>query len=352
MAGGAGGRAGGAGGAYLLLMASLVGTGVLALPRAAAALGGAPAGVLLAACALASAMSGRLLSALAARVAPRAGSYGDLGGASLGARAAPFVAAVVYSYIAASACAMHLTSTLALQAAFSSGRLGRTCGWAFSLIVAAAALPLAQVRELGRLSGVGAVGLGTILAAVGVVLVRLVARADGPLEPEVAPELINRDSGFLERAAGALDIIFAFCGQSIFVEIMATMDDPSKMPRAVDASALSMLSFYTLVGGLGYILLGRAAPAPITNALPPGPWSAFSNLCLFVHVMCDRPPDPPHNPPPATDCPPPLAGAGARRLTLCGGPAAFFRQVRLRDQPQRPDPGRRQVNLRAGEGRE
>merc|ERR1711938_317179 len=164
-------------------MASLVGTGVLALPRAAAALGGAPAGVLLFCCALASGVSGRLLSALVGRVVPRAGTYGELGGGSLGERAAPVVAAVVYSYIAASAC-----------------------GWAFSLIVAAAALPLAQVRDLGRLSGVGAVGLGTILAAVGVVLVRLVARADGPLEPEVAPELVNRDSGFLERAAGALDI--------------------------------------------------------------------------------------------------------------------------------------------------
>ena len=286
---GGGGRGSGGGGAYLLLMASLVGTGVLALPRAAAALGALPAGLLLAACALASAVSGRLLSSLAARVAPRAGSYGELAGAALAPSwAGAVVSAVVYSYIAASACAMHLTSTLALQAAFSGGQLGQQCGWEFSLAVAAAALPLAQVRDLGKLSGLGAVGLGTILAAVGVVLARLVARsgAAGGLAPEVAPELVNRDSGFLERAAGALDIIFAFCGQSIFLEVLATMEDPAGMPRAVDASALSMLSFYSLVGGLGYALLGRTAPAPVTNALPSGPWSAVSNLALFVHVMC------------------------------------------------------------------
>merc|ERR1719396_249605 len=171
---------------------------------------------------------------------------------------------------------MHLTSTLALQAAFSGGRLGQQCGWEFSLAVAAAALPLAQVRDLAKLSGLGAVGLGTILARSGA----------GGLAPEIGPEWVNRDSGFLERAAGALDIIFAFCGQSIFLEILATMEDPAGMPRAVDASALSMLSFYMLVGGLGYALLGRAAPAPVTNALPSGPWSAVSNLALFVHVMC------------------------------------------------------------------
>ena len=285
---GGGGRGSGAGGAYLLLMASLVGTGVLALPRAYAALGALPAGLLLAACALASAVAGRLLSSLAARVAPRAGSYGELAGAALGPSwAGAAVSAVVYSYIAAAACAMHLTSTLALQAAFSGGRLGQQCGWEFSLAVAAAALPLAQVRDLAKLSGLGAVGLGTILAAVGVVLARLVARSGaGGLAPEIGPEWVNRDSGFLERAAGALDIIFAFCGQSIFLEILATMEDPAGMPRAVDASALSMLSFYMLVGGLGYALLGRAAPAPVTNALPSGPWSAVSNLALFVHVMC------------------------------------------------------------------
>ena len=131
-------------------------------------------------------------------------------------------------------------------------------------------------------------GFGTIVAVVGLVLLELVAVV-GPAPPAAAVASTSLwpppGASLTSLVGGALNVVFAFCGQAIFVELMASMRAPGDFPKAVTACSATMTGTYSALSVAGYLYLGQAAIAPITNALPQNATAQVASGLLFVHVF-------------------------------------------------------------------
>ena len=80
-------------------------------------------------------------------------------------------------------------------------------------------------------------------------------------------------------------IVFSYCGQAIFTELISSMEKPGDFPKAVWSSTMTMMSSYILIASVGYACLGTAAIAPVTDALPEDFWAQIANVLLFGHVL-------------------------------------------------------------------
>merc|ERR1739848_548976 len=93
-------------------------------------------------------------------------------------------------------------------------------------------------------------------------------------------------------------IVFSYCGQAIFTELISSMQTPEDFPKSVWSSTLTMMSSYILIASVGYATLGNLAIAPVTAALPSALemfWSTFKmNRQGKIYVVA-MPPDAPAN---------------------------------------------------------
>lgn len=80
-------------------------------------------------------------------------------------------------------------------------------------------------------------------------------------------------------------IVFSYCGQAIFTELISSMQKPKDFPKAVWSSTLTMMGSYILIASVGYACLGALAIAPVTDALPEDFWAQIANVLLFGHVL-------------------------------------------------------------------
>lgn len=164
------------------------------------------------------------------------------------------------------------------------------------------ARPPAQIRSMHEISWLAFFGVCTILVPIGIVVVVLAShgRPDQPQPqhlaagngsvPAAAVAVYNETklwpSTFVDATVGVTDIIFAFAGQVIFVEIIDEMREPAHFPRAVWSSSTIMVVSYVIISAVGYYFVGATVTAPITSDLPAGNElvSSLVNVLLFCHV--------------------------------------------------------------------
>ena len=273
--------------ASVIICANLMGAGVLALPTVMRHLGWIPGLAIVAVLGLGSVYSGALLTRVWILAEEKAhgrpaAKYGDLGRAAYGALGHDVVNFVCYFYISCVTVVFHLTTAESLQTIFHA-TAGDWCQWQFSAIVAFLVWPFAQVRSLQNVSSLAIVGALTILGTVAIVVGRLAAM--GALE-DARWHLVDISSRDAPQKVGAvMTVVFSYCGQAIFTELITAMERPRDFPKAVWSSSLTMMLTYAVIAAAGYAALGSLAVAPVTSALPNDVWVLMANVLLFVHVL-------------------------------------------------------------------
>ncbi|EDQ89622.1 uncharacterized protein MONBRDRAFT_25158 [Monosiga brevicollis MX1] len=288
-----------------IIVAQMLGAGVLGLPYAASQMGWIGAIIILCVITAFSIYGGLLLGKLRgknldivsyAQLAEYVSDY-----AGHGKLWRTFVSAIGNTYVLGS-CTIYLTTCkLSLEQIFqkcpdAASTVSAACSdtgcyshgiadlsnttW---LIIAALILyPLVHIRTLSEAGIVSYVGCGTIAFVNAVIVVHSLTTvsakhhhaAETDLYPASLKDFVN----------GLTALTFAYGGHVLMIDIQAVMKQPADWPKALYSSQLFMFANYCIIGFLGYAVYGRDVKAPITLSLPDNGLRLATNVCLFIHV--------------------------------------------------------------------
>ena len=280
--------------AAVLLVAEVLGAGVLALPSGFATLGwvlGIASCLLFAATAI---YAGFLLAAVRNYMVPKAVSYYDLARTLVGPRFGVCTRFFILStwalllpyYIIACANA-------AKESIFKNTNL---CDYHVSLIVSALLLIPLQVRSLHKISYAATLSSFFSCCMIFTACASLMSQQASPTSAASAALSVQVSSGFnatpiwpdlsaspteiLDLYGGFSKIIFAYQGQSLFCEIMREMRDARQFTLSVTSANSLMMVVYLLVNIVANIARGRDVPGFLPAAMSDS-WPR-SLVCAFV----------------------------------------------------------------------
>eukprot|EP01147_Barroeca_monosierra_P001147 gene1147-4366_t len=94
------------------------------------------------------------------------------------------------------------------------------------------------------------------------------------LFPETLEDFVN----------GLTQMAFAYGGHVLMVDIQGVMERPQDWPKSIYLSQSFMFFNYAIVGFLGYSIYGEGVSTMITATLADNGLRIFVNVCLFAHV--------------------------------------------------------------------
>jgi len=130
------------------------------------------------------------------------------------------------------------------------------CSPLWTLIGAAALLPIIQLRTLNSTTVLCVINMISIMVAIALVIAGLVTQGRGP---EVESPLVAEDLTFLGFMQSLSAIFFAFGGQFMFYELMSEMKDFTDFPKTFSIMGPFQVSIYLVVGCVGYYFQGTEA---------------------------------------------------------------------------------------------
>jgi len=227
------------------MVGEIMGTGILGLPYACSRLGwvmGLVACVMFGATAI---YSGVLLARVKNDFFPGADSYGDLAHATVGPVFGGFTRGAIVLTWALLLPYYLICCVDSLLLAFPDAPM---CFWQWTLVVEAGLLVPLQLRSLHLISYVSG---GSVLAMVVAIVLILYSLAFDATEAATTGNVTHSlwpspETSFLALYSSFGTFVFAYQGQSMFLEIMREMRDPRHFPRAVLAANGSMVVVYTL----------------------------------------------------------------------------------------------------------
>jgi len=278
-----------------VVVASMLGTGVLGLPLALRQTGwGLGLGWLFAVLSM-SIYSGIVLWRLY-MAGHKPHTYADLVfevferrfGHRCGVWARSFVILIAYSYLFGVCCIFVTAMKISLQELMWNLQLSEL-GWL--VCTAIFIFPFVQVQSLHEASFMTLMGVATIIAVNGIVVGQVVkilyTPENGGAVAAATTASVGAVTGLsLDRINGLTAIAFAFGGHVIFLEVLSEMKRPQDFRKALFTSQGIMLSNYLLIGVFGFLAYGAAVQSPITMSLPSNTVSSkIAHLCLMVHVL-------------------------------------------------------------------
>jgi amino acid permease len=263
---------------FLVILAAVIGVGVLSLPEAFSRLGWIPGVTALMACCGVSIWSGNLFTKLVLAV-PHAQVLPDVVEEAFGSRGR-FVATILgYVNIIGGVVVYHLTASQSLQQLAADVPFMECQPAAGALFTVMILVPL-QAQNMHAVSLLSFIGAATILIAIAVVVVRLVL--DGPVEG--ATTRMVGEMSFQTWPGAITCFVYAFAGQVIFVELISHQREFRSFKKAVWSSSLGSNAVYLLVASVGYAYLGEGVRGSLMSALPVDAGTRVVNTVLFVHV--------------------------------------------------------------------
>ena len=265
----------------LILTGEIMGTGVLGLPYACSRLGwvlGLGSSVFFAGTAV---YAGRLLARVRNDHHPRATSYAEVAHAQFGARFGGATRAAILATWTLLLGYYLIVVADSLKLAFPNTRL---CDWQWAAVGCALLAAPLQLRSLHALSYLSLPSTVAMVAATALILGSLGtggvdgARATTSLWPA------EDGSSVLALYSSFGSFIFAYQGQSLFLEIMREMRQPRHFPRAVVAANGFMLLVYAGSCVVGYSSRGAAVESFLPDSLADGPLKRTVGLLLAFHV--------------------------------------------------------------------
>jgi amino acid permease len=190
-----------------IIVANMLGTGVLSLPYAASALGWLPFSILLVTFAAGALYSGYLFARIF-HIRPGVSVFADVAREAYGRPGELIVRFVAYTYLSGVTVIFHITATEALKDTMTA--FPGVCTYTWSAMVGAVVLVFLQARKMDTVGMLAVLGVVSILVPVIVTIVVLVG--DGRAEGAVT-QLYNDDSAYVAKGVAIMDIVFAFAGQ-------------------------------------------------------------------------------------------------------------------------------------------
>lgn len=257
----------------------IMGTGVLSLPYACARLGwvlGIGSSITFGCTAV---YCGLLLSKCKNELFPDATSFADLAFYTGGRRFSTFTRGAI---LTGWACILPYYLVAAASALGSALPGAGLCQWHWTVVLLVMmAFPL-QLRTLHSISSLSLVSTFSIV----VVLIILV-----PALLSSQPAVVTTQAGlpgeqtFLQSSASLGSFVFAYQGQSCFLEIMREMRASTEFPKAVFAANGLMMLCYTTISAIGYGAHGDRITAFLPDALPAGAVRSLVGLLLAYHTL-------------------------------------------------------------------
>jgi len=263
---------------FLVILAAVIGVGVLSLPDALSRLGWIPGVTALTLCCGVSIWSGNLFTKLVLAV-PHAQVLPDIVEEAFGSRGRFASTILGYVNICGGVIVYHLTASQSLQqlaADVPFMECQPAAGALFSVMIM---VPL-QAQNMHAVSLLSFIGAATILIAVLIVVVRLVH--DGPVEG--ATTRMVGDMSFRSWPGAITCFVYSFAGQVIFVELISHQREFRSFRKAVWGSSVGSVAVYLAVGSIGYAYLGEGVRGSLMSALPVDAGTRVVNTVLFVHV--------------------------------------------------------------------
>jgi len=265
----------------LMTVGMIMGTGVLALPAAVAGLGYV-LGILF--CLLFGILAGYLgiiLGETRLRFCPNVTSYAELSYRLVSEKFGNFTRYAMYLNWWSILPLYMLTTIESFRAAFYWTNI---CYSVWGLLAMGLLIVPIQMRSYHSISYI--VAISDISVIVIIVLILIVLGAEGQNTPSGFKHSVGPPTGsFLSRYGNISTIIFAYQGQSVFLEMMSEMKDKREWPKALWLGQSVMVPTYILTAAIGYYLLGDTVPAFLPAALPNNGAKVFINLLLAFHVL-------------------------------------------------------------------
>ncbi|KAH9250929.1 hypothetical protein BASA81_011317 [Batrachochytrium salamandrivorans] len=279
----------------LLLIADVVGAGVMTLATAFAELGWVLSLTSLVFWYVASMYVGLLVQT--AHVAyPECENFMQLGKASFGRKAELCAGVLVYvfvffalgDYVLILGETLEMMSTTAESAMGEQGNGSKCAHLFYSFIASILLLPLSTVRLLGNTTGMMLVNAISILASlliafVGVAVDRANVDTVNPIpQTEWFSSQLSLYTFFHAQALFA----FAFSGAYLYLEIIAEMQDSREFRKSLlYLSGPFQFSIYLLAGSVGYLLFGSKANGLLIKMVPFGFCYQLAAFLLSVHMV-------------------------------------------------------------------
>ena len=261
-----------------VITGEIMGTGLLSLPYAMSRLGWALGMMSSIGFGCTAIYSGRLLAACKNTMYPEATCFADLAHATGGRRFGLFTRGALVTGWALILPYYLIACASALAAAFPETKL---CLWHWMLVTTALLAPLLQYRSL---HGLSALSLLSTFAVIVVLLILIPALIGSHVEPAHTTIGVPPDQSFFNVYASLGSFIFAYQGQSVFLEIMREMRKPTDFPRALLVANGLMIMCYTGVSIVGYGSHGQAVEGFIPDTLPAGVARSCVGLLLAFHT--------------------------------------------------------------------
>ena len=262
-----------------VITGEVMGTGVLSLPYACSRLGwvlGIGSSIAFGCAAM---YSGILLARTKNSLFPEATSFADLAHATAGRCFGVFTRVAIQTGWALILPYYLVGSASALAAALPSDHL---CFWHWSCIVMVVLAPVLQARSLHALAGLSMISTLAIMAVLFVMVPALISSrpAAGATTSLGLPE-----THFWRVYSSLGSFIFAYQGQSLFLEIAREMKQPKEFTKALLSANGLMVACYSGVSAVGYGSHGDAVASFLPDTLPPGSMKSLIGLLLAYHTM-------------------------------------------------------------------
>lgn len=283
------------------IAAEVMGAGVLSLPHACASLGwivGVGSTIVFGACSI---HAGLLLARTKTRLFPQAESYADLAVLTVGRRFGLFTRVAVLAQWALLLPFFALALVSSLRLALPHLQL---CFLQWALLAAAVLIAPLQLQTLHAISYAStlsnaAMGAATVLILVAMCLSPASSgdRGGGGAAPASPPPGNHSlwppalagggrvDVAVLIELGGSVcAFVFAYQGQSLYLELMREMRAPQRFGRAVALSNCGMCAVYAATVAVGYGARGSSVAGFLPDALPPGAARVAVGALLAFHV--------------------------------------------------------------------
>jgi len=279
--------------AGFLLIADVIGVGVLALPSAFQALGWVVSIISLLFALAMSTYAGMVIGearALYSSTGPETNSYREIVLRAFGPKSSVVAGAAVYTNLILVNGNYAIVMTTALKLTFYTTTL---CNPTWNVVSLCILLPVTQFRVLAEMRWLPVANFVIILTSVVVSLIGLaaaskdgaatsVARAGAPNGTELVASAMTVSSFFSAQAL----IAFAFSGVIIYCEIIGEMKQPAQFRSSLLLIASPLIfTLYLATGVTGYAFLGSEPFDLIVSVLPHGPVAQASCVLLIFHLL-------------------------------------------------------------------
>mmetsp|Transcript_19489 Transcript_19489/g.32765 ORF Transcript_19489/g.32765 Transcript_19489/m.32765 type:complete len:457 (-) Transcript_19489:546-1916(-) len=263
--------------ANFLLIAAVVGLGIMALPHSIAKIGWFPGIVILGSVFYLNLYTGMLLWRLR-MVYPSALTYTHIGWHAMGQTGKRLAQVVTLIQLFMLEATYLLVNAQSLAAVFYEVDLCKpTWGIFMSLLL----LPFVQIRTLQNVSAL------SILSGVMVCLVLILCLVEMALHgraPGVQTVWVEEDKPFVWFTAIS-SMVFACGSQFVYLEVMSEMQHVREFPSSMKRAGSFILFAYMSISAAGYWTYGRSISSYIVDVIPNGPLRRVANVFMLIHTM-------------------------------------------------------------------